>query len=235
MANDVIDSTNVGSLLQGIFTKIKNAFWQKSEVAELPIDATPTANSNNLVKSGGVYSALSGKQDTVVFNTAYNASSNKAATMSDIPSVPVTDVTVGGTSVVSSGTAAIPSIPTVPTIVTDIAANKTSTTTTASPSGVYAEVHPAIATTQPQGGFLPNVVYDLGTITDTTFALATPSDATIANAYFWTFETGSTAPTINWPNGVTWAGGSAPTVNASCHYEILIRNGYGTALEFDIS
>ena len=57
MAN-VIDSTNVGSLLQGIFTKIKNAFWQKSEVTELPIDATPTASSNNLVKSGGVYSAV---------------------------------------------------------------------------------------------------------------------------------------------------------------------------------
>lgn len=229
---DVIESNNVGSLLQGIFTKIKNVFWQKSEVSELPIDATPTASSDNLVKSGGVYSALSGKQDTVVFNTAYDASSNKAATMSDIPRVPVTDVTVGGTSVVSSGTAAIPQIPTVPTIVTDIAANKTSTTTTAAPSAVYNEVHPAVASSQPAGGFLPNVVYDLGTLTGTvTFALATPSDATIANAYFWTFETGSTAPIINWPSGVNWSGGSAPAVSASKHYEIMIRNGYGTSIE----
>lgn len=29
---------------------------------------------------------LGGKQDTIVFNSTYNASSNKAATMSDIPS-----------------------------------------------------------------------------------------------------------------------------------------------------
>lgn len=187
MAN-VIDSTNVGSLLQGIFTKIKNAFWQKSEVSELPIDATPTASSNNLVKSGGVKAYVDG------------------------------------------------AIPTVPTISTDIQTDKASTTKTASPSAVYSEVHPAIVTTQPQGGFLPNVVYDLGTVTGTvTFSLAAASDATIANAYFWTFETSTTAPTITWPANITWAGGSAPTVNASCHYEILIRNGYGTALEFDIS
>ncbi len=197
----VIDSTNLGYLI----SKIKAAFWGKDETSELTIDATPTSGSNNLVKSGGVYSALSGKQDTVVFNTAYNASSNKAATMSDVP--------------------------TVPTISTNIATDKSSTTMTAAPSAVYNEVHPAIATTQPAGGFLPNVVYDLGTITDTTFALATPSDATIANAYFWTFETGSTAPTINWPSGVNWLGGSAPAVSASKHYEIMIRNGYGTSIE----
>lgn len=32
-------------------------------------------------------SALSGKQDTLSFNTAYNATSNKVATMSDIPDI----------------------------------------------------------------------------------------------------------------------------------------------------
>lgn len=37
--------------------------------------------------AGLVKSALSGKQDSLVFNTAYNASSNKVATMSDIPDV----------------------------------------------------------------------------------------------------------------------------------------------------
>ena len=200
MANDVIDSTNVGSLLQGIFTKIKNAFWQKSEVNELPIDATPTANSNNLVKSGGVYSALSGKQDTIVFNTTYNASSNKAATMSDVPTIS-TDIASDATSDTKTaspkavktfvenkgyGTYSKPSggipasdlasgvIPTVPTISTDVATDKSSTTKTASPSAVYAEVHPAIATTQPQGGFLPKVVYDLGTLTGSQSMLSPP-------------------------------------------------------------
>ncbi len=49
-----IDSTNLGYLLG----KIKAAFWRKAEITELPIDNAPTANSNNLVTSGGVYSVL---------------------------------------------------------------------------------------------------------------------------------------------------------------------------------
>lgn len=48
------------------------------------IDNEPTSGSNNPVKSGGVYSALGNKQDNLVFNTAYNATSNKVATMADI-------------------------------------------------------------------------------------------------------------------------------------------------------
>lgn len=177
----VIDSTNLGYLI----SKIKAAFWGKDETSELTIDATPTASSNNLVKSGGVKAYVDGA---------------------------------------------------IPTISTNIQTDKSSTTKTASPSAVYNEVHPAIATTQPSGGFLPNVVYDLGTLTGTvTFALASPTDNTIANPYHWTFETGSTAPTVNWPANITWLEGSAPTVDASCHYEIMIRNGYGTSLKFEIS
>jgi hypothetical protein len=34
-----------------------------------------------------------GKQDALVFNTAYNASSNKVATMSDVPNIPTNIVT----------------------------------------------------------------------------------------------------------------------------------------------
>lgn len=37
--------------------------------------------------SGLVKTALAGKQDELAFNTAYNASSNKVATMSDIPDI----------------------------------------------------------------------------------------------------------------------------------------------------
>lgn len=124
-------------------------------------------------------------------------------------------------------------IPTVPTISTDIATDKSSTTKTASPSAVYNEVHPLIATTRPSGGFLPNVVYDLGTLTGTvTFALAAATDNNIVNAYHWTFETSSTAPTVSWPANLTWHGGSSPTINASKHYEITVRKGYATCLEF---
>lgn len=176
----VIDNTNLGYLIG----KIKAAFWQKAEVTELPIDATPTANSNNLVKSGGVKAYVDGA---------------------------------------------------IPTISTNIQTDKASTTKTASPSAVYNEVHPTVASSQPAGGFAPNVVYDIGTITDTvTFALAAASDNTIANPYVWTFETGNTAPNINWPSGLTWLEGAPPDPEASKHYEIMVRNGYASALVFDL-
>ena len=76
------------------------------------------------------------------------------------------------------------------------------------------------------------MLYNLGTLTGSvTFALATPADNTIVNHYYWTFEAGSTAPTITWPAGVTWLGGSAPEISADKHYEISVLNGYGTFLE----
>ena len=98
--------------------------------------------------------------------------------------------------------------------------------------GVYSEIHPAVVTTQPSGGFIPNVFYRLGTLTGSvTFTLASPSDNTIVNHYYWTFETGSTAPTVTWPNGISWADGSAPTVNANKHYEISVIDNVGTYME----
>lgn len=56
-----VDSTNIGTLLEALITKIKSFFWRKDETSQLPIDNTPTSGSNNLVKSGGVYSALAEK------------------------------------------------------------------------------------------------------------------------------------------------------------------------------
>ena len=70
----VIDSTNLGYLIG----KIKAAFWRKSETTELSIDNTPTANSNNLVKSGGVKSALDDKQDTLVSGTSIKTINNES-------------------------------------------------------------------------------------------------------------------------------------------------------------
>ena len=51
---------------------------QKKALAEADIPALTTA------KITGLDTALAGKQDTLVFNTAYNASTNKAATMADV-------------------------------------------------------------------------------------------------------------------------------------------------------
>lgn len=50
----------------------------KKTLAEADIPALSTA------KITGLDATLAGKQDTLVFNTAYNASSNKAATMADV-------------------------------------------------------------------------------------------------------------------------------------------------------
>ena len=86
-------------------------------------------------------------------------------------------------------------------------------------------------TTQPSGGFLPDVVYSLGTLTGAvTFALAAAVSGNV-NHYFWMFDTGSTAPTVTWPSGITWADGSAPTVAASKHYEISVLGGIATYME----
>lgn len=82
-----------------------------------------------------------------------------------------------------------------------------------------------VETSYPSGGFRSNKIYDLGTLTGSnTFALYTTGiDTTVKNEWVWSFVAGSTAPTISWPSGITWDGGSAPTVNASCLYEISVR------------
>ena len=51
-----IDGTNLGYLL-GL---IKDFFWPKADVVQIGIDSTPTANSTNLVTSGGVKAYVDG-------------------------------------------------------------------------------------------------------------------------------------------------------------------------------
>jgi hypothetical protein len=110
-----------------------------------------------------------------------------------------------------------------------------SSTNTQYPSAkcAYDAINPSVATSQPQGGMLPNVFYRLGTLSgNVTFALAIPADSNILNHYYWSFETGSTAPTITWPSSITsWIGGSAPTINANTHYEISVLDGIGAYME----
>ena len=86
----------------------------------------------------------------------------------------------------------------------------------------------------PPASMAPNTVYQYGTLSgNTTFpALATPTEPDIANVYCWTFATPSTAPTITWPVAITsWAGGSAPTINASKSYEVSVMDGIATIIE----
>lgn len=61
----VLDETGLSALI----TKIKNTFATKTELngkqATLTFDNSPTENSNNPVKSSGVYTALQGKQSVI--------------------------------------------------------------------------------------------------------------------------------------------------------------------------
>ena len=86
----------------------------------------------------------------------------------------------------------------------------------------------------PPASMAPNTVYRYGTLSgNTTFPpLATPTEPDIANVYCWTFTTPATAPTITWPSAITsWAGGSAPTINASKSYEVSVMDGFATIIE----
>lgn len=124
-------------------------------------------------------------------------------------------------------------IPTVPVISTNVVSDKASDVKTSSPKSVYSEIHPTVVTTQPSGGFVPNIFYRLGTITGSvTFSLVTPTDNTIENEYHWSFTAGNPAPTITWPSGIEWVGGESPTINASQKYEIsVLDNIAGNILE----
>lgn len=159
----IIDLTNLSYLI----SKMKASFWPKSDVVTIGIDNTPTANSNNLVKSGGI----------------------KTYVDSAIPTVPVISTDISTDAASDSKTASPKAVKTyvdnsIPTISTNIVTDKSDNTKVASPSAVYAEIHPTVQTTMPVGGFLPNVLYDLGTISDTTFSLATPNDSNIINHYY---------------------------------------------------
>ena len=201
----------------------------------------------------GVESIQVGVDDETIYTQTFPLKSGTFAMTSDIPSAPGTLNTTATTAQSTSASEALsgsitlhkvaktgtysdligtPTIPTVPTISTNVQTDKASDTKTSSPKSVYDEVHPAVASSQPNGGFVANIFYNLGTITGTvTFALASATDNTIVNHYYWTFDTSSTAPTITWPSGVSWVGGSAPTISASKHYEISILNNIGTYME----
>ena len=79
----------------------------------------------------------------------------------------------------------------------------------------------------------PDKVYQYGTLSgDTTFPLLLFINDGKAHIHCWTFATPSTAPTITWPSAITsWAGGSAPTINASKSYEVSVMDGFATIIE----
>ena len=78
----------------------------------------------------------------------------------------------------------------------------------------------------------PNKVVKLGTLASTVAITLGSGTQGQAAVYDFIFSTGAIAPTITWPTGISWMGGSAPTINASKKYEVSISEGLAVCVEF---
>lgn len=77
----------------------------------------------------------------------------------------------------------------------------------------------------------PNTLYVFAErTTDLTLTLGAPIVGR-ANEYHLFLVIGGTAPTITWPAGISWNGGSAPTIAASKTYEVSILNNVAAYFE----
>ena len=80
----------------------------------------------------------------------------------------------------------------------------------------------------------PNTLTKLGTLaSNVTLSLNTSSEeAGVVNVYDIIFATPTTAPSITWPEGITWVGGSAPAIAGGKTYEVSIMDNLATYGEF---
>ena len=78
---------------------------------------------------------------------------------------------------------------------------------------------------------LPNTLYVFASRTaNLTLTLGTPME-NVANEYHLFLTTGVSAPTITWPSGISWNGGSAPTIAEAKTYEVSILNNIAAFIE----
>lgn len=80
----------------------------------------------------------------------------------------------------------------------------------------------------------PNVLTKLGTLASSvTLSLDTSKEESgVTNVYDIIFVTPADAPSITWPEGITWVGGSAPTIAGGKTYEVSIMDNLATYGEY---
>ena len=80
----------------------------------------------------------------------------------------------------------------------------------------------------------PNRLTRLGTLaSNVTLSLNTASEESgVANIYDIIFTTPTNAPSITWPEGITWVGGSAPAIAGGKTYEVSIMDNLATYGEY---
>ena len=210
------------------------------------VDSQLDSASTNPVENRAVWQFF--HDDEIVIAESLNDLNDRVSGLESAPATAVTTesinawntklsgVTVDGhAGVVSNGVATVSgSFECTTNKVTGITSASTDTQYP-SAKATYDEIHPKVITTGGTNATITieaNKVYNLGTLTGTkTFSLSNPSDANIVNHYYWTFDTSSTAPTITWPSGLTWYGGSAPSVAANGHYEVSVLNNIAVVME----
>ena len=81
---------------------------------------------------------------------------------------------------------------------------------------------------------VPNRLTRLGTLaSNVTLSLNTASEeAGVVNVYDIIFATPTTAPSITWPEGITWVGGSAPSIAGGKTYEVSIMDNLAILGEY---
>lgn len=85
-----------------------------------------------------------------------------------------------------------------------------------------ADKTPKVTSIPSDGNYNPNILYVL-TLDGTARTISLNSaTAGIAAEYHLILTIGATAPTITWPAGLSWVGGSEPTISASKTYEVSI-------------
>lgn len=80
----------------------------------------------------------------------------------------------------------------------------------------------------------PNVLTKLGTLASSvTLSLDTSKEqAGVNNVYDIIFITPAAAPSITWPEGISWVGGSAPAIAGGKTYEVNIMDNLATYGEY---
>lgn len=80
----------------------------------------------------------------------------------------------------------------------------------------------------------PNVLTKLGTLASSvTLSLDTSKEeAGVSNVYDIIFVTPAAAPSITWPEGISWIGGSAPAIAGGKTYEVSIMDNLATYGEY---
>lgn len=229
-ADKIIRNSKLDTFLSKLATKLTAIFWRKAETTQVSIDDTPTANSNNLVKSGGVKSYVDNAIPTV------------PSDLDDLSDVNLGTPSDGDVLTYDSTTGKwVADAPSGGELSTDVVTDKNDNTKASTPKSVYDFVKPQSQSSIPAGGLQPGILYNLSVLTGSvTIDLATPADANVANEYAFTFTAGSAAPSITWPASIVgWTGNcldsnGQPQFVAENIYEVSIRNGIGVIMEVEV-